>query len=112
MIDIGTARDALTCLPEGTQHGEGGPFPEQVYLPPSHLKALDPNSMLVTGMRGAGKTFWWEALQKPAIRQLIDQTTERSALSENTCDVALWLAVRWRVRVTKVIPAHWLLRCA
>ena len=40
--------------------------------------------MLVTGMRGAGKTFWWAALQQPAVRNLIGQTTERSALSEST----------------------------
>ncbi len=83
-LDTQNARDALALLPEGSQHGEEGPAPEQVYLPPSHLKALDPDSMLVTGMRGAGKTFWWEAIQNPAIRQLIEQTTRQSTLSERT----------------------------
>ena len=39
------------------------PPPKHIYLPPSHLKAMDPDNILVTGMRGAGKTFWWSALQ-------------------------------------------------
>ena len=56
-IDVGAAREALARLPEGTSHGEP-PAPEHVYLPRSHLKALDPGRLLVTGMRGAGKTFW------------------------------------------------------
>ncbi|MBF0625515.1 MAG: hypothetical protein HQL82_11995 [Magnetococcales bacterium] len=33
-----------------------------LYLPSSHLRALDPKAPLVVGMRGAGKTFWWQAL--------------------------------------------------
>ena len=60
-IDMKTARAALADLPGGTSYGEL-PKPESVYLPRSHLKATDPNSLLVTGMRGAGKTFWWSAL--------------------------------------------------
>ena len=83
MINVEVARAALAGLPEGTRYDEN-PAPEEVYLPPSHLKAMDPNNMLVTGMRGAGKTFWWAALQQPAVRKLISQTTERSALSEST----------------------------
>ena len=82
-IDVEHARDAIANLPEGTSYDEHL-APEQVYLPPSHLKAMDPDNMLVTGMRGAGKTFWWGALQQPAIRQLIDRTDARTALSENT----------------------------
>lgn len=33
-----------------------------IYIPVSHWKALDPDRSLVTGDRGTGKTFWWEAL--------------------------------------------------
>ncbi len=40
--------------------------------------------MLVTGMRGAGKTFWWGALQEPEIRQLIDLVNQDSTLSKDT----------------------------
>ena len=82
-IDIEHARKAIADLPQGTSYGES-PDPKQVYLPSSHLKAMDPHTMLVTGMRGAGKTFWWGALQQSAIRRLICQINEQTALSENT----------------------------
>ena len=61
-IGVTEARDALAALPGETSYGET-PAPEHVYLPRSHLKALDLDALLVTGMRGAGKTFWWSALQ-------------------------------------------------
>lgn len=69
-MDAALARDALAALPEGTSDGEA-PMPAQVHFPASHRKAMDPNVMLVTGMRGAGKTFWWAALQNDAVRRLI-----------------------------------------
>ena len=65
-----TLRRALTNLPDGTFHG-GRPEPEEVYLPPSHHRALAPNASVVIGMRGAGKTFWWNALQAPAVRRML-----------------------------------------
>ena len=52
--------------------------------PRSHLKAMDPNTPLVTGMRGAGKTFWWSALQDSAVRRLIERSATPSVLSEET----------------------------
>ena len=55
-IDVGKARQALADLPEGTSHGEAPP-PEHVYLPRSHIKAIDPDNPLVTGMRGRRKDF-------------------------------------------------------
>ena len=51
------------------------PPPQQVYLPRSHLKAMHPDHLLVTGMRGAGKTFWWGALQDPSVRHLLVRHT-------------------------------------
>ena len=80
-IDVGRARAALGDLPAGTSHGET-PAPEQVYLPRSHVRAMDPDAQLVTGMRGAGKTFWWSALQHGVVRQLV--AAQRSAVSEST----------------------------
>lgn len=79
-IDMKTARQALVELPDGTSHGEL-PKPESVYLPRSHLKATDPNSLLVTGMRGAGKTFWWSALQDSDVRQLVGQSTGKATVT-------------------------------
>ncbi len=36
--------------------------PRFIFVPESHVKALDPNRALVVGGRGTGKTFWWETL--------------------------------------------------
>lgn len=69
---VGTMRQALADLPAETSYGNPPPLRE-VYLPPSHLKALHPDTQLVTGMRGAGKTFWWSALQDPRVRGLIGE---------------------------------------
>ena len=54
-VDASIARMALGKLPAGTSHGERI-GPQDVYLPRSHLKAVEPDVLLVTGMRGAGKT--------------------------------------------------------
>lgn len=81
--DVEKARQALADLPEGTSHGEA-PTPAHVYLPRSHVRAIDPNNPLVTGMRGAGKTFWWSALQEPDVRRWIASRDRRSKLNENT----------------------------
>ena len=91
-IDAAVARSAIQALPDGTSHGED-PAPEQVYLPRSHLKALDPDNLLVIGMRGAGKTFWWSALQNPAIRRLLGQQDERLGWSERA-EVRIGFGVR------------------
>ena len=82
-LKASVARDALAALPDGTSHGDD-PRPEHVYLPSSHARALDPDSLLVTGMRGAGKTFWWSALQDPTVRRLVSSRTNMSGLSERT----------------------------
>lgn len=82
-ISAERARDALATLPEGTTHGEI-PSLKQVYLPQSHIKAIDPDVPLVIGMRGAGKTFWWGALQNPAVRRLASRSTRRSGLTKKS----------------------------
>ena len=91
VIEPEIGRLALGELPAGTSHGETAQ-PQEVYLPRSHLKALDPDTLIVTGVRGAGKTFWWSALQDGDVRQLVAQT-ERTELSENT-DVRVGFGVR------------------
>lgn len=80
-IDRDMARQTLANLPEGTSWGER-PVLKHVYLPSSHAKALDMNNPLVTGMRGAGKTFWWSALQEPAVRQLVGQSSTSPTLGQ------------------------------
>ena len=82
-IDAERMRNALAELPDGTSHGEA-PSLGDVYFPQSHLKALHPDVLVVTGMRGAGKTFWWSALQNEAVRRLIGERYARAKLSGNT----------------------------
>lgn len=80
-VDVQLTREALASLPTGTSHG-GSPAPEHVYLPRSHLRAMHPDTLVVTGMRGAGKTFWWSALQEALVRRLLGGNTDRFRLSE------------------------------
>ena len=82
-VDVERMRSALAELPDGTSHGEA-PGLGDVYFPQSHLKALHPDVLVVTGMRGAGKTFWWSALQNEAVRRLMEQRYARAKLSGNT----------------------------
>jgi hypothetical protein len=42
--------------------------PQFVYIPATHLQALDPDAMLIVGIPGAGKSFWWHALRDKALR--------------------------------------------
>ena len=76
-------REALADLPDETSYG-GEPAAADVYVPRSHLKAIDPGSLLVVAMRGAGKTFWWSALQNDAVRQLVRKQHPRSSLGPDT----------------------------
>ena len=76
-------RKALAGLPQGTSHG-GPPLVQEVYFPPSHVRALDPNNMVISAMRGAGKTFWWRALQSEEVRQLFGIVSKGSALNADT----------------------------
>ena len=84
--DAEIARAALRDLPEGTSHGAAPPL-SHVYLSPAHRKALDPDVLLVTGMRGAGKTFWWSALQQASIRELLALDSRQRLFSEAAPDV-------------------------
>ena len=82
-VSAETVREALLALPEGASHGIP-PSPPHVYLPPSHVKALSPDVQVVTGVRGAGKTFWWSALQNGAVRQLVGRFVRLPPLNEHT----------------------------
>ncbi|WP_124950464.1 hypothetical protein [Sulfuriferula thiophila] len=61
----------VAALPEETsQHGET-PQAGHVYLPSTHAKALHPNNTLIQGMRGSGKSFWFQSLQNRDLRALL-----------------------------------------
>ena len=76
-------RQALETMPDETKFGETVRLAE-VYFPQSHLKALHPDVVVVTGMRGAGKTFWWSALQQEPVRELMRERHERTRISGKT----------------------------
>lgn len=64
----------------------GRPALRHVFAPPGHQRALQPKVSLVVGTRGAGKTFWTQALIDPEVRALLQHTASVD-LSGVTVDV-------------------------
>jgi hypothetical protein len=63
-------RQALCELPDvSAQEGLTPPGPGELYVPESHTKALNLDTTVVVGMRGAGKSVWTAALFDDAARQ-------------------------------------------
>ena len=59
MIDFLAVRTALAALPSDHDVvGEYRPTAEEIFTPDQHANALDPNTPVVVGARGAGKSFW------------------------------------------------------
>ncbi len=54
------------------------------YVPPSHARAIDPDSVLVEGIRGAGKSFWWNALNQDAHRSFVASAFPETRLGDRT----------------------------
>jgi hypothetical protein len=59
------------ALPENDQISGTLREPQFTYVPPSHAKALNPDNTIVEGMRGAGKSHWWAALNLPEHRRYL-----------------------------------------
>lgn len=66
-------RDALdSALPRETALFEREPPDVRfLYMPISHARALQMDGILVEGMRGAGKSLWWAALQSELHRKAV-----------------------------------------
>ena len=73
MTDPNELRIALReSLPAVDQAGAADSrSPAFTFVPPSHAKALDVDSSVVEGIRGAGKSFWWTHLASPEHRRYI-----------------------------------------
>lgn len=85
MSDPGFAvavRDALaTRVPAGAAtHGNDDFVLADLYVPHRHWRALSPDTMVVTGIRGSGKSLWWRALQDADARKVITAATPRANL--------------------------------
>jgi hypothetical protein len=90
--DFARALEAL----RGDSEPEGW---SDVFVPAGHYKALHPQTMLVEGMRGAGKSFWTKVLSDKTLRQnLAASATEpwlQSELEKLTdCKAILWDATK------------------
>lgn len=78
-------RHSITnALPEqGSQFGQK-PLLQYMYVPRAHAKALHPDNMLVVGIRGAGKSFWWTALQEQDHRGLVGELSPGVPIGRTT----------------------------
>ena len=65
----------IAALPEDTAQHDETPAAQHLYLPASHAKALHPNTTLIQGMRGSGKSFWFAALQSAELRRILGADT-------------------------------------
>ena len=74
----------LSSLPEqSAQFGTAPPDPRFLYAPLSHARAIDPDTMLVEGNRGAGKSLWWAALLSEEHRRVVAGTLPKARLTSS-----------------------------
>lgn len=50
--------------------GEFRPTPKEIFAPEQHANALDPNTNIVVGARGTGKSFWAGVLEEDDTRKV------------------------------------------
>ncbi len=74
-------RQSLPGIDPSEESSDRLPF---TYVPPSHARALDPDSVLVEGIRGAGKSFWWSALNQDGYRRFVATAFPETRLKLNT----------------------------
>ena len=85
-LDLMLIRSALVELGRNISQ-EGGDVrvkPADVFVPPSHARALDLNATIVEGIRGAGKSFWWSVLNSKEHRDFVRLASPSAALREQT----------------------------
>jgi hypothetical protein len=75
-------RTLIDTLPEETSLFGQRVDTRFIHVPASHAKLLHPDTQLVVGMRGAGKSFWWRALQDKDQRSLVAQRAPNSGLAK------------------------------
>lgn len=68
MMQAQQLREAILDAPLETSNFGETPQAGNLYLPPSHLKALRLDAHIVVGGRGVGKSFWTAALQSEPLR--------------------------------------------
>ncbi len=74
----------LEGLPKETSTFGEVPALHEVFVPKSHVHALQPNTPLVVGACGEGKSFWWAALQDPDNRALVKTLRPETQIGRET----------------------------
>lgn len=72
------------ALPEDTAVFGQTPDLKNTFTPAGHARALHPDAMLVVGIRGAGKSFWWAVLQNAEHRRMVAHVMPKSGIKEET----------------------------
>lgn len=72
------------ALPEDTAVFGQTPDLRNTFTPAGHARALHPDAMLVVGIRGAGKSFWWTVLQSEEHRQMVAHIMPKSGIKKET----------------------------
>ena len=68
-IDFAAIRRALANFPsDHDAAGQHRPTANEIFTPEQHANALDPNTPVVVGARGAGKSFWAGVLEQDDTR--------------------------------------------
>jgi hypothetical protein len=71
----------LEAAPLNTaQYGDSAPEPRFIYPPFSHASALDPNTVIVEGIRGSGKSLWWSALLSEKHRLTLSMSLPKAGI--------------------------------
>ncbi len=79
-----TRQALVEALPENDQAASSPSAPvAYTYVPPSHARALDPENTLVEGIRGAGKSFWWAALNSAPHRKYVASIFPETRIDDN-----------------------------
>lgn len=81
---IKPTRRAILEIAEFTDEAGATPTikPGLMFVPPSHARALDPENAVVEGIRGAGKSFWWAALNSKPHRQFVATAFPESRIDD------------------------------
>jgi len=57
--------------------------PQFTYVPPSHARALDPENIIVEGIRGVGKSHWWAVLNSKQHRDYLASVFPETRITSN-----------------------------
>lgn len=77
-----TRQAFLEALPTDVATHDRAPEPRNLFVPQPHVQALSPDHGLVVGIRGAGKSVWWTALQSEEHRKVLSDAWRRPILAD------------------------------